>query len=64
MNFKQSFVHTDLFFSFHQDEEFVLGPNRGGVGDAGGFEVKLGAAGERARVARVTPAVSGSMMSQ
>ena len=52
-NFKHDLVHTGLVFHFVKDEEFVLRTEKGGVGDAGGFEVGFGAAGKRARVARV-----------
>ncbi len=37
-----------------EDKEFVFRTEVGGVGDAGGFQIRLGAAGQRARVAFVT----------
>src|SRR5690606_19401949 len=37
-----------------EDEELVLGPEEGAVGDAGGLEVGLGTLGERAAVALLT----------
>ena len=40
-----------------EDEEFVLGTEVRDVGDAGRLEIRLGALGERARVALVALAV-------
>jgi hypothetical protein len=46
-------AHVDVPAHRIEDEELELGAEEGGVGDAGGLEVGLGAVRERARVARV-----------
>ena len=52
-DFKHDFVHAGLVFHFVENEKFVLRAEVGGIGNAGGFEVGLGTAGQRPRVARV-----------
>jgi len=52
-------VHADVPVHLVEDEELGLGPEVGGVADAAGLQVGLGALGERARVAIVGLAVPG-----